>query len=85
MNMATASGRNLFPYSFAREILPRFALPNWYLLMEKFIPEMVFEEMKKNKEYIRRGQGIFRQTRKFKYAELSSSIGKFRSKVHECS
>ena len=85
MNMATASGRNLFPYSFARGILPRFHLPNWYLLMEMFIPEMVSEEMKKNKEYIRRGQGIFRQTRKFKYAELSSSIGKFRSKVHECS
>ena len=52
--------------------------------MEKFVPEMVLEEMKKKyKEYIHRGQGIIRQTRKFKYAELSSSIGNFRSKEHE--
>ena len=45
---------------------------------------MVLEEVKKKKkEYIGRGEGILLQTRKFKYAELSSSIGNFRSKGHE--
>ena len=83
MNMATISGRNLFPDNFTREVFPHFNLPPLHLVMEKFIPEMVLEEMKmKNKEYIHRGQGILRQTRKFKYAELSSSIGNFRSKEH---
>ena len=52
--------------------------------MEKFISDMVLEEVKKkNKEYIGRGEGILQQTRKFKYAELSSSINNFRSKEHE--
>ena len=84
MNMATASGKNLFPDSFAREVFSHFNLPPLYLLMEKFIPEMVLEEIKKkNKEYIRRGHGVLEQTRKFKYPELSSSIGNFRSKEHE--
>ena len=83
MNMATISGRNLFPDNFTREVFPHFSLPPLHLVMEKFIPEMVLEEMKmKNKEYIYRGQGILRQTRKFKYAELSSSLGNFRSKEH---
>ena len=82
--MATASGRNLFPDCFAREVFPGFKLPPLYLLMVKFIPEMIFEEMKKkNKEYIRRGQGILLQTRKFKCVELFSKIGNFRSKEHE--
>ena len=82
--MATVSGRNLFPENFAREVFPSFILPPLPLLMKKFIAEVVMEEMKnKNKEYIRRGKGIFRQTRKFKYAELSSSIGNFRSIEHE--
>ena len=50
----------------------------------EFIPEMVLEEVeKKNKEYIGRAQGMLRQTRKFKYYELSSSFGNFRSKEHE--
>ena len=45
---------------------------------------MVLEEVKKkNKEYICRGQGVRRQTKKFKFAKLSSSIGNFRSKEHE--
>ena len=83
MNMATASGKNLFPDSFAREVFPCFNVPHFYLLTEKFIPEMVLREMKKNKEYNYKGQDILRQTRKFKYAELSSSIGNFRSKEHE--
>ena len=83
MNMARASGRNLFPDSFGREVFSCVNLPPLYLLMEKFIPEMFLEEMKKNKGYIRRGQGMLRRTRKFKYAELSSSIGNFRSKDHE--
>ena len=52
--------------------------------MEKFIPEMVLEEVeKKNKEYIGRAEGMLRQTRNFKYYELSSSFGNFRSKEHE--
>ena len=38
---------------------------------------------KKNKKYVGRGEGIPSQTKKFKYAELSSSIGNFRSKEHE--
>ena len=50
--MATASGRNLFPDSFAREVFPCFNLRPLYLLMEKFIPEMVLEEMKKKKRNI---------------------------------
>ena len=54
MNMATASGRNLFPDNFAREVSPHFNLPPSHSLMEKFIPEMVLEEVKKNKEYIGR-------------------------------
>ena len=41
------------------------------------------EVKKKNKEYIGRDVGILRQTRKFKYADLSSSIGNFRNKEHE--
>ena len=61
MNIATASGRNLFPDSFAREVLPHFNLPPMYLLMEKFIPQMILKEMKKNKEYFSRGQGILNQ------------------------
>ena len=45
---------------------------------------MVLEEVrKKNKECIGRGEGIHQQTRKFKYAELSSNIGNFKSKEHE--
>ena len=69
MNMAIASGRNLFPDNFAREVIPRFNLPPLHSLTEKFIPEMVLEEVKKkNKEYIGRGGDILRQTRKFKYA-----------------
>ena len=52
--------------------------------MEKFIPEIVLEEVKKkNKKYVGRGEGILSQTKKSKYAELSSSIGNFRSKEHE--
>ena len=84
MNMATTSGRNLFPDNFTRNVFPRFNLPSFHSLMEKFIPEMVLEEVKKkNKEYTCRGEGILRQKRKFKYAELSSSIVNFRSKEHE--
>ena len=45
--LATASGRNLFPHSFATEVLPHFSLPSLYLLIEKFIQEMVFEEMRR--------------------------------------
>ena len=83
MNMATASGRNLFPDNFAREVFPHFNLPPLHSLMEKFIQEMVLQEVrKKNKEYIGRGEGIPQQTKKFEYAELSSSIGNFRSKEH---
>ena len=41
------------------------------------------EVKKKNKEYIGRDVGILRQTREFKYADLSSSIGNFRNKEHE--
>ena len=53
------TGRNLFHDSFARKVFPRSNLPHLYLLMGKFIPEMILEEMKKkNKEYMRRGQGI---------------------------
>ena len=52
--------------------------------MEQFIREMVLEEVeKKNKESIGRGEGMLRQTRKFKYSELPSSFGNFRSKEHE--
>ena len=41
---------------------------------------MVLEEVeKKNKESIGRGEGILRQTSKFKYYELPSSFGNFRS------
>ena len=84
MNMATASRRNLSPDIFAREVSPRFNLLPLHSSMKKFIPEMVLEEVKKKKkEYIGRGEGILLQTRKFKYAELSSSIGNFRSKGHE--
>ena len=82
--MATASRRNLFPDIVAREVFRCFNVPPLYLLMEKFIPEMVLGEMKKkNKKYIHKGQGILQQTRKFKYDELSSNIGNFRSKEHE--
>ena len=53
-------------------------------MMEKFTPKLVLEEVeKKNKEYIVRGGGILRQTRKFKYSESSSSFGNFRSKERE--
>ena len=53
-------------------------------MMEKFTPKLVLEEVeKKNKEYIVRGGGILRQTRKFEYSESSSSFGNFRSKEHE--
>ena len=84
MNMTTASGRNLFTDNIAREVFPSFNLPSSYSLMEKFISEMVLEEVKKkNKEYIDRGEGILRQTRKFKYPNLSSSIGNFSSQEHE--
>ena len=84
MNTATASGRNLFPDHFARKVFLRFNLPTFHSLMKNLIPEMVLEEVKKkNKEYIRRGKDILRQTRKFKYPHLSSSIGNFRSKEHE--
>ena len=81
MNMATASGRNLFPDNCTRQVFPSFNLSPLHSLMEKFISEMVLEEVKKkNKEYIGGGEGILRQTRKFKYAELSSNISSFRSK-----
>ena len=84
MSTATTSGRNLFPNNFVREVFCRFNLPLLHLFMESFIPEMFLEDVqKKNKEYISRGEGILRQTRKFKYAELFSSIGNFRSKEHE--
>ena len=85
MNMATASARNLFPDNFASEVFPCFNPRLLHSLIEKFIPKMALEEVKKkkNKECIGRGEGILRQTRKFKYAELSSSIGNFRSKEHE--
>ena len=53
MNMATTSGRDLFPDNFAREVFPTFNLPHLYSLMEQFISEMVLEEVKKkNKEII---------------------------------
>ena len=82
--MATTSGGNLFPDNSTRDVLTRFNLPPFHSLMEKFIPEIILEGVKKkNKEYIGRGEGIFRQTRQLKYAELSSSIGSFRSKDHE--
>ena len=84
MNMATASRINLFPDNFAREVSLHFNLPSLHSLIKKFIPEIVLEEVKKkNKEYIRRGKGILWQIKKFKYAELSSSTGTFRSKEHE--
>ena len=66
MNMATASGINIFPDNFASEVFPYFNLPLLHSLMEKFIPEMVLEEVKKkNKEYVGGGEGICRQKRKF--------------------
>ena len=84
MNMAAASERNIFPDNFTSGVFPSFNLPPLHSLMETFISELVLEEVKKeNKEYIGRGEGILRQTRKFKCAELSSSIGSFRSKEHE--
>ena len=84
MSTATTSGRNLFADNFVRDVFHRFNLPLLHLLMESFIPEMFLEDVKKkNKEYISRGEGILRQTRKFKYAELFSSINNFRSKEHE--
>ena len=59
MNMATASGRNLFLDNFVREISSRFNLPLLPSLVQKFIPEMVLEEVKKkNKEYIGRVKNI---------------------------
>ena len=67
--------------------------PSYYLFLsnkgsnhnfENFIPEMLLDEMKKkSKEYICRGKGILRQTKTFKYAKLSSSIGNFKSKEYE--
>ena len=84
MSMATASRRNLFPDNFAREVFLHFNLPPLHLFMETFIPETVFGgSEKKNKEYIHRGEGMLPQTKKFKYAELSPSIGNFRGKEHE--
>ena len=81
--MAKAARRNLFPDKCAREVFPRFNLPLLHSLMKKFISEMVLEEVKKrNKDNIARGEAILRQTRKFKCAESSSSIGNFRSKEH---
>ena len=66
MNMATASGRDLFPDNIARELFPSFSLPLWHSLMKKLIPEMVLEEVKKkNKAYIGRDEGILRQITKF--------------------
>ena len=64
MNMTIASGGNLFPNNFAREVFPHFNLPPLHSLMEKEVdPEMVFEEVKKkNKVYNGRGEGIRRQT-----------------------
>ena len=86
MNVAAALGRNIFPDNFTSGVFPSFNLPPLHSLMEKFISELVLEEVKKeNKKYIGRGEGILRQTTKFKYAELSSSIGSFRSKEHESS
>ena len=59
MNMATASGRNLFLDNFAREISSCFNLPLLPSLVQKFIPEMVLEEVKeKNEEYIGRVKNI---------------------------
>ena len=65
MSMTTASGRNLFPNNFAKEVFPSFNLPPLHSLMEKFISEMVFVDVKKkNQEYIDRGEGMLQQTRK---------------------
>ena len=53
MNMATASGRNLFLDNFAREVFPSFNLSPLHSLIEKFISELVLKEVKKkNKEYM---------------------------------
>ena len=64
MSMTTASGTNLFPKNFAKEVFPSFNLPPLHSLMEKFVSEMVFVEVKKNQEYIDRGEGMLQQTRK---------------------
>ena len=81
--MATAAGRNFFANNFAREVFLHFNLPPLHSLMQKFIPMILDEVEKKNKQYIGRDEGILRQTRTFKYAEISSSIGNFRNKEHE--
>ena len=62
--MTIASGGNLFPNNFAREVFPHFNLPPLHSLMEKEVdPEMVFEEVKKkNKVYNGRVEGIRQQT-----------------------
>ena len=83
MNMATATGRVVYPQNFNREMFIRFNLPPLCDLMDNFIPSIVDEELAikmrdgKTKEYIRRGDDDDRQTRKLKFATTSSSVGNY--------
>ena len=79
MNMATSSGRNVRPENFNKEIYLRFNLPPLHLLMDNFIPDICREEIDVRKKcYIRKGENIAEQLRKFKFDNVSSTIGNFR-------
>ena len=84
MNMACGSGRNLHPENFAKEIFIRFNCPPLNVLLDKFIPEIVEEELAvKKKDFIRKADGNPDQLRKLTFKSTSSSIGTFRKKELE--
>ena len=84
MNMACGTGRNLHPSNFAKEIFIRFNCPPMDVLMDKFIPEIVEEELgAKKKQFIRKADANPDQLRKLRFQSTSSSIGNFRKKELE--
>ena len=82
MNMACGSGRVLYPDNYAKEIFLRFNLPPMHILYEKFIPELVNNELVR-KRFFRKGDLTERQQRKLKYSSTSATIGNFRVKEDE--
>ena len=83
MNMATANGRNLHPANFGKEIFLRFNLPPMHVLHQRFIPEILKEEINKGKEFIRKADRDARQLRKLNFKTTSSSNGNFRAREEE--
>lgn len=82
MNMVHSGCRNLHPMNFEKEVRLRFNLPPLHILLEKFVPELVEEQVaEKGQTFFRSGDSNPKIGRYLKY-KTSSAVGNHR--VEKC-